>query len=187
MINDDVKIGLKSEKEQEFQEEVVEVRRISRTVAGGRRIRFRAVVVIGDRKGKVGVGVDKANEVMEAVNKAKKKARKKIIEIPIIDETIPFPIEYKFRGARIKLLPASMGTGIIAGGAVRTFMDLAGIKNLLSKIIGSPNKLNNLMASYQGLKELSKLSQIKEVDLGEKTSDTKKPKKVKAVKKPKTK
>jgi len=176
MSNENRKIGLKSEeeKEKEFQEEVVEIRRVSRTIAGGRRIRFRAVVVIGDKKGRVGVGVDKANEVLDAVNKAKKKARKSLINVPIINETIPFPIESKFRGARVKLLPASMGTGVIAGGSVRVIMDLAGIKNLLSKTMGSPNKLNNLLACYGALNELSLLSQMKEIAANKESKPKKK-------------
>ncbi len=156
-------IGLKSEQERdrEFDEEVIEVARIARTVKGGRRIRFRAAVVIGNRNGRVGIGVDKANEVMAAVNKAKTKAKKNLINVPIIDETIPFAIDNKYRGAYVRLLPASMGTGVIAGGSVRVVIELAGIKNLLSKIMGSANKINNIKATHLALKKLDLLYQMK--------------------------
>lgn len=161
--NKDRRIGLKSEQERdrEFEEEVVEIARIARTVKGGRRIRFRAVVVIGNRKGKIGIGVDKANEVLTAVNKAKAKARKSLIEISIVNDSIPFSLDYKYRGAKIRLLPASQGTGVIAGGSVRVVVELAGIKNLLSKIMGSANKLNNVRATYFGLQKIDLLYRMK--------------------------
>ena len=170
------KIGLKSEQEQdrEFDEEVIEVARIARTVKGGRRIRFRAAVVIGNRNGRVGIGVDKANEVMVAVNKAKTKAKKNIIDIPIVDETIPFGIDNKFRGARVRLLPASLGTGVIAGGSVRVVIELAGIKNLLSKIMGSASKINNIKATYLALKKLNLLYQMKKESIDAKPTKVKK-------------
>lgn len=156
-------IGLQSEKEKEreFEEEVVEIRRVSRVVKGGRRIAFRAAVVMGDRKNRVGFGLGKANEVMNAVNKAKGRARKKMISIPVVDETIPFPIEKKFAGAKIRLWPASMGTGIIAGGPIRSVIELAGIKNILSKILGSSNKISNIQAAYAALKDLAVLYEKK--------------------------
>ncbi|MCX6811860.1 MAG: 30S ribosomal protein S5 [Candidatus Berkelbacteria bacterium] len=164
------KIGLKSEEERdkEFDEEVIEIARVARTVRGGRRIRFRAAVVIGDRNGRVGIGVDKANEVLIAVNKAKAKARKNLITTPIIEESIPFPMEYKYRGAHVRLLPASAGTGVIAGGSVRVVVELAGIKNLLSKIMGSANKINNIRATYLALKKLSLLYNLKNISRVEK-------------------
>lgn len=156
------KIGLPSEKEKEFEEEVVEIRRISRVVKGGRRIRFRAAVVIGDKKGRLGLGIAKANEVLAAINKAKAKAEKSMIEVPIVDETIPFPIEKKYSGAKIRLLPASGGTGIIAGGSIRPVIELAGINNILSKIIGSANKISNIKAAYFALRELNELWEMKQ-------------------------
>lgn len=163
MNKEEQKIGLQSEreKEKEFNDEVIEVARIARTVKGGRRIRFRAAVVLGDRRGRVGIGIDKANEVMIAVNKAKSKARRSLSTIPIIDETIPFAIDYKYRGAKIRLMPASEGTGVIAGGAVRSVIELAGIKNLLSKIMGSKSKINNIKATYLALKKLGLLYEMK--------------------------
>lgn len=175
------KIGLKSEeeREKEFDEEVIEIARIARTVKGGRRIRFRASVVIGNRNGKVGIGIDKANEVLVAVNKAKAKARKNLITIPIVNETIPFPIDYKYGGAKVRLLPASLGTGVIAGGSVRVVVELAGIKNLLSKIMGSASKINNIRATYFALNRLGVLYSLKKEKLDE---YIKKPKKNKAKK-----
>lgn len=162
-MNQEKRIGLESEKEndKEFEDEVIEIARVARTVKGGRRIRFRAAVVIGDRKGRVGIGIDKANEVLTAVNKAKAKARQTLISVPIIEETIPFPLDYKYRGAHVRLLPASAGTGVIAGGSVRTVVELAGIKNLLSKIMGSANKISNIRATYLAFKKLGLLYEIK--------------------------
>lgn len=181
MNNEYRKIGLKSEeeREREFDEEVIEVARIARTVKGGRRIRFRAAVVIGDRNGRVGIGVDKANEVLAAVNKAKAKARKNLITIPIVEESIPFPLDYKYRGAKVRLLPASQGTGVIAGGSVRVVVELVGIKNLLSKIMGSANKINNVKATFLALKKLSFLYSMKTTSITEKEDKTKSKKKAK--------
>lgn len=183
-MSQEKRIGLKSEEERdkEFQDEVVEIARVARTVRGGRRIRFRAAVVIGDRNGRVGIGVDKANEVLTAVNKAKAKARQTLIAVPIIDETIPFAIDYKFRGAHVRLLPASAGTGVIAGGSVRTVVELAGIKNLLSKIMGSANKISNIKATYLAFKKLGLLYEIKK----EKIESTTKKMKNKKIKKKNT-
>lgn len=163
MYKEDKKIGLQSEreKEREFDDEVIEIARIARTVKGGRRIRFRAAVVLGDRRGRVGIGVDKANEVMIAVNKAKAEARRNLSTVPIVDETIPFAIDYKYRGAKVRLMPASEGTGVIAGGSVRSVIELAGIKNLLSKIMGSKSKINNIKATYLALKKLGLLYEMK--------------------------
>ena len=165
MRNDRPNIGLKSdiEREREFDDQVVEIARIARTVKGGRRIRFRAAVVMGDRHGRVGIGVDKANEVMIAVNKAKARARKNMISISIVNQSIPFAIDYKYRGAKIRLLPAAEGTGVIAGGSIRVVVELAGINNILSKIMGSANKINNVKATYLALKKLNLLYNRKSV------------------------
>ncbi|GAG08334.1 unnamed protein product [marine sediment metagenome] len=138
----------------EFDEEVIHIDRISRTIAGGRRIRFRAAVAVGNRTGKVGIGVAKASEVILAVQKAINLAKKDLIEVPIVNGTIPHEIEEKYGAARILLKPASPGTGIIAGGAVRAVVNLAGIKNILSKILGSKNQINNLRATMKALDKL---------------------------------
>jgi len=134
----------------EFEEKVIEVRRVARTVKGGRRIRFRALVVIGNRKGKVGMGSAKANDVAEAVRKAVTKAKKCLIVVPIIDGTIPYEITSKHGSAVVMLRPAAEGTSIVAGGAVRAVAELAGITDLLSKMLGSSNKINNIVATIKG-------------------------------------
>lgn len=134
----------------EFEEKVIEVRRVARTVKGGRRIRFRALVVIGNKKGKVGMGSAKANDVAEAVRKAVTKAKKALIVVPIIDGTIPYEITAKHGSAVVMLRPAAEGTSIVAGGAVRAVAELAGISDLLSKMLGSSNKINNIVATIKG-------------------------------------
>lgn len=136
----------------EFEEKVIEVARVSRTVKGGRRLRFRALVVIGDRAGRVGLGLGKANEVNIAVNKAVSNAKKNIINVEIVNDTIRHEIMIKYGSAFVFLKPAAPGTSIIAGGAVRSVIELAGIKNILSKIYGSSNKINNVKATIEALK-----------------------------------
>lgn len=133
----------------EFEERVIEVSRVARTVKGGRRIRFRALVVIGNRKGKVGVGIAKANDVAEAVKKATVKAKKEIVLVPIIDGTIPYEVTSKYGSAVVMLKPAASGTSIVAGGAVRAVAELAGISDLLSKMLGSSSKINNITATLK--------------------------------------
>jgi len=148
----EVKIEKKKEKPKkeqvqrpELSEQVVQVDRVARVVAGG---------VIGDRSGKVGIGVSKAADVVSAIGKAKKIAQKNMISVPIINDTIPHPIRQNFGAAKIILKPASKGTGIIAGGPVRIIADLAGIKNISAKILGSDNKINNLKATILALQNL---------------------------------
>lgn len=135
----------------EFQERVVQLDRVTRTVKGGRRMRFRASVVIGNMKGKVGFGVGKGNEVQLAIQKAVADAKRSLINVPIKEETIAHPVNARYKGARILLMPAAPGTGIIAGGAVRTIIDVSGIKNILSKSHGSSNKLTTSRATIQAL------------------------------------
>lgn len=138
----------------EFEEEVLQIDRVTRVVAGGRRLRFRATVVIGNRKGKVGVGLGKAGEVAIAIQKAIAKAKKNLITVSIVKNSIPHPVEQKFKAAVIMMKPASEGTGIIAGGAIRKILDLAGVKNVLSKRFGTTNKIANARATIMALKKL---------------------------------
>jgi small subunit ribosomal protein S5 len=138
-------------KEDKFEQSLLEVKRVTRVVAGGKRFRFRAVVVIGDKRGQVGVGVAKGADVTLAVEKAVEKAKKSIDKVKIIKGTIPHEVRAKFGGARVLLKPASQGRGIIAGGAVRVVCNLAGIENISGKILGSPNKLNNARATVKAL------------------------------------
>lgn len=132
----------------EFDERVVEISRVSRVVKGGRRIRFRILVVIGDRKGKIGYGIAKATEIAIGVKKAVSAAKKHMIAVPVINDTIPYPINYELGSAKIFLGPASQGTSIVAGGVVRTVAELAGVKNMLSKVIGTSSKINNVKAMF---------------------------------------
>ncbi len=135
----------------EYDEKVIEVARVSRVVKGGRRIRFRALVVIGNHNGKVGMGIAKATEVSEAVRKATTYAKKHIIIVPIISGTIPYEITMKHGGARVLLKPATEGTSVVAGGSIRSVAELAGISDLLSKSLGSSNKINCVTATIKAL------------------------------------
>jgi len=147
--------------EEEFSEEVVQVDRITRVVAGGKRLRFRATVIIGNKNGKVGLGVNKANDVVTAIQKAVRVAKKHLIDVPIQNNTIPHEIIEKYGAAKVLLKPAAEGTGIIAGGPVRIIANSAGIKNICGKILGSHNKINNLKAVIMALKKLSPRKGVK--------------------------
>lgn len=142
------------QEQKEFNEEVIQIDRVTRVVKGGRRLRFRATVVLGNKKGKVGIGIGKATEVQGAIKKAVTKAKKSITKINIYQGTIPHRIQNKFKSAKVLLIPACEGTGIIAGGAVRKVVELAGIRNVLSKSIGSSNKINCVKATLEALKKL---------------------------------
>lgn len=135
----------------EYEERVVEISRVSRVVKGGRRIRFRILVVIGDQKGKIGYGIAKGNEISIAVKKAVVQAKKRMIDVPIINDTIPYEITQDLGSSKVFLKPASQGTSVVAGGVVRVIAELAGIKNLLSKTIGSANKVNNVKTVFRAL------------------------------------
>lgn len=146
----------------DFEQKVVEIKRVTRVVAGGKRMRFRALVVIGDKKGKVGMGLRKGVDVAESVNKAVNAAKKNMIMVPLTNGTIPHQIKLKYKSSRIILLPARPGTGIIAGGALRSVLDLAGVKNILSKMIGSSNKVNNVKAVFEAFKKMKTAEQLKQ-------------------------
>ena len=135
----------------EFEERVIEISRVSRVVKGGRRIRFRVLVAVGNKKGKIGFGIAKANEISIAVKKAANYAQKHLIDVPIIAETIPYQVTQEFGSAKILLRPAGAGTSIVAGGVIRIVAELAGIKNLVAKIIGSANKVNNTRTLFTAL------------------------------------
>lgn len=138
----------------QFEELVINIDRVSRVVKGGRRFRFKALVVVGDHKTKVGVGVAKGGDVQVAIAKATDVAKKNLITIPVINETIPHDNEVKFSGARVLLKPAAPGTGIIAGGVVRSIIGMTGIRNLLSKSLNSTNKVNIAYATIEALRSL---------------------------------
>ena len=141
----------RDERSSEFEERVVEISRVSRVVKGGRRIRFRVLIVIGDKKGKIGYGIAKGNEIAVAVKKAVASAKKKMIVVPVIDDTIPYEVTQALGSARVFLKPAAQGTSVVAGGVVRVIAELAGIKNLLSKTIGTSNKVNNVKTVFLAL------------------------------------
>lgn len=142
------------EEPKQFEEVVISIDRVARVVKGGRRFRFKALVVVGDRKNKVGVGVSKGADVQTAVAKATDVAKKNMITIPIKNDTIPHDAEVKVAGAQVLLMPAAPGTGIIAGGVVRAVIGVTGIKNMLSKSLGSTNKVNIAYATIDALKTI---------------------------------
>jgi len=143
------------EKNDGFDSKLLELARVSRMTGGGKYMRFRAVVIAGDKKGKVGLGVAKGLDVAQAIEKATRVAKKNLIEVPIINETIPHMVEAKFGAARVLLKPQKKGRGLVAGGTVRVICSLAGIKNICSKILSKTgNKINNSQATIEALKKL---------------------------------
>jgi small subunit ribosomal protein S5 len=140
--------------EKQFDERVVAVNRVARVVKGGRRFRFQALVIVGDHKGKVGVGISKGADVSAAVTKATEVAKKNFITIPIYHATLTHEVQGKVSGARILIMPAAPGTGLIAGGVVRTVLEVVGIENALSKSFGSSNKLNTAYATLEALSKM---------------------------------
>lgn len=147
------KKGARREKP-EFEQKLLDLARVTRVVKGGRRFRFRATLVIGDRKGKVGVGVAKGSDVSDAIQKAYNDAKKCMITVKLSGNTIPHDISMKLGSAKVLLKPASQGRGVIAGGAVRAVVDLAGIRDIVSKSLGTSNKLNVARVTIEALKAL---------------------------------
>jgi small subunit ribosomal protein S5 len=144
-------------RKEEFKEKVLDLRRVTRVVAGGKRFRFRATLVLGDEKGRVGIGIAKGIDVAQAVGKAKAAAKKNIFVVPIKDSrTVPHEVRAKYSAARVLLKPAVAGHGVRAGGAVRSVLALAGIRDATAKCLGrTPNKFTNAMATVEALKKLS--------------------------------
>lgn len=145
----------------EFEQKLLDLARVTRVVKGGRRFRFRATLVIGNRKGNVGVGVAKGSDVSDAIQKAYNDAKKNMITIKLAGNTISHDVSVKLGSAKVLLKPASEGRGVIAGGAVRSVVDLAGIRDIVSKSLGSSNKLNVARATVEALKEI-KAPRVKE-------------------------
>ncbi len=168
--------------EKQFDERVVHIDRVARVVKGGRRFRFRALVVVGDRRNRVGVGSAKGADVTAAVTKATEIAKKHFISVPVHNGTIPHEVQSKVSGARILIIPAAPGTGLIAGGTVRTVLEVAGVSNVLSKSLGSSNKTNAAYATIAALESLVPASKwVTKQDAKEKPAAQKAPaKKAKA-------
>lgn len=167
----------------EFEESVIQIDRVTRVVKGGRRLRFRATVCVGDKKGKVGVGIGKSNEVTGAIQKAVNAAKKTMIKVPLFRGTIPHDHQVKFKSAKVLFKPAQAGTGIIAGGAVRTVLELAGVKNILTKSLGTTNKLSTSKATILALSELRKTPEMEKAEKAKQENKTKAPAKKSPAKK----
>lgn len=142
------------EEPKEFDQRILALDRVTRVTKGGKRMRFRATVVIGDRKGRVGYGVAKAADVSAAVNKAVTQAKKRLMTVPLVNETIPHQVESKFGASKVLMKPAPKGTGVKAGGAMRVVMELAGVPNVIGKLLGGKNKINNTKATLDALSQL---------------------------------
>lgn len=151
------------EKETDWQERVVQIRRVTKVVKGGKKLSFRAIVVVGNERGQVGVGVGKAADVIGAVKKGVADGKKHLVEVPLTKtNSIPHPATGGGGGAKVMMRPAAPGTGVIAGGAVRTVLELAGVKNVLAKQLGSDNPLNNARAAVDALSGLRTFSDVAE-------------------------
>ncbi|MDI3496337.1 MAG: small subunit ribosomal protein [Patescibacteria group bacterium] len=168
-----------NEPRDEFEQRILEVARVTRVMAGGKRMNFRACVAIGDKKGSVGVGLGKGADVTIAINKAVNKAKKTLIKVPIVKDTIPHEIYNKLGAAKIMLKPAQQGRGVISGGVIRAIVDLAGIKNITSKTLGTNNKVNNARCTIDALSKLRKVEVVKEKAVAEKSESEKKEEKKK--------
>jgi small subunit ribosomal protein S5 len=151
------------QEEKEFEERVVTINRVTKVVKGGRKMRFAALVVVGDKKGRVGFGTGKANEVPDAIRKASEAAKKSVINVPMVNGTITHEVTGNFGAGSVFLRPASEGTGIIAGGPVRAVIELAGYSDILSKSIGSRTPINMVRATIEGLKLLKTAQQVAEL------------------------
>ena len=154
--------GGRGGRDSEFQDRVVEIRRVAKVVKGGRRFNFSALVVVGDGKGRVGAGLGKANTVPAAIQKGQDRAKRNMFQVPMRNTTIPHEVIGKFESSDVLLKPASEGTGVIAGGGVRAVLELAGIKDVLTKALGSTTSVNLVQATVEGLQRLRTKAEIEQ-------------------------
>ncbi len=150
---------------QEFEEKVIQISRVSKKTKGGNKVGFSVLMVVGDKKGRVGVGLGKAQDVVSAIKKGIKKAKKKMITVPLDGTTIPFPIRIKKGAGRIMLKPAPKGSGVIAGGPVRAVVEAAGVRDISSKILGSSNQASSVYATFEALKAIETIVAMKGIRL----------------------
>lgn len=150
-----------SEAPKEFEETVVQINRVSKKTKGGNQMRFSALVVVGNRKGKVGVGLAKAHDVRNAIRKSIEAAKRKMIDVPLTGTTIPYSVLEKFSAAKVMLKPAPPGSGIIAGGPMRVVLEAAGVRDAVGKIMGTKNKISNVYATLKALEQVSFLVTMK--------------------------
>lgn len=146
---------------QEFDEKVIKIGRVSKKTKGGNNVSFTALVVVGDRKGRVGVALGKAKDVMHAIQKGVKKAKKHLINVPLVGTTLPHQVATKYGAAKIIIKPAPVGTGVIAGGSVRAVLELAGVHDVVTKTLGTNNRLTNVTATFEALKTMAKVMIVK--------------------------
>ena len=158
----------KREPKDDFEQKIIDLARVTRVMAGGKRLRFRVCMVIGNHNGQVGYGVAKGTDVSIAIGKAVVKAKKNIIDVPLVNDSIPHAIKVKFKSANLLLKPAPQGTGIIAGGAVRQVLELAGVPNVVAKILGCNNKISNVKAVFKALESLQTVSGKRQKQIDEK-------------------
>ncbi len=149
----------------EFEEKVIQISRVSKKTKGGNKVGFSVLMVVGDKKGKVGVGLGKASDVLSAIKKSIKKAKKKMISVPLDGTTIPFAITVKKGAGKVMMKPSTKGTGVIAGGPVRAVVEAAGVRDIACKIMGSDNQSSSVYATFEALKQISKLVEIKGIKL----------------------
>jgi small subunit ribosomal protein S5 len=144
----------KTQQVREYEQKILDLARVTRVTSGGKRMSFRCALVIGDKKGRVGFGVAKGGDVQIAIDKAYRQAKKNILTVPIVHETIPYPVSIKYGSAMILLKPAPKGTGLKSGGAVRMVLEFAGVPNVVSRVLNSSNKINIARATFEAIKKL---------------------------------